>query len=120
MVKRGPEIDSVKELVVFLEKAGRKNGAPIWKAVAEKICAPRRSRVEVNLGRLARVAPKGATVVVPGKVLGAGELPHKLDVACLSSAKGVKEKVAKAGGRLTGIRELAEANPKGSGVLIIV
>ena len=118
-MKRGPENESVRELVVFLEKSARKNDAPIWKAVARRISSPRRRRAEVNVGKIARIAKKGSTILVAGKVLGAGEIGIKVDVASLSAARGAREKLAKAGGRLMSLEELVAANPKGSGVVIV-
>jgi large subunit ribosomal protein L18e len=118
-MKRTIENDANRELVVFLEKASKKNKAPVWGAVARAISCPRRERVCVNLGKIAKLAPSGATVIVPGKILSGGELSGKLDIAALSFSASAKEKVAKAGGKLVSIRELAETKPKGSGVMIV-
>ncbi len=116
---RGTENDALRETIVFLEKCARKNKAPIWGAVAEKLAKSRRSRVEVNLEKLAKVTKANDVVVVPGKVLGIGEPGHAVSVASWSAAKGVKEKITKAGGKLMTIKELVEKNPKGSGVMIL-
>jgi len=120
MVKRGPENSALRKAIVYLERSARKNKAPIWGAIAEKLAKPRRGRVEVNLGELARFTKANDTVVVPGKILGAGELKHAVNVASWSASKGVPEKIAKAGGKLMTIMELAESNPKGSGVTILM
>lgn len=119
MAKRGPENSALREAIVFLEKSARKNKAPIWGAVAEKLAKPRRSRVEVNLGRLAKLTKANDVVVVPGKLLGAGEPKHAVTVASWSAAEGVREKLTKHGGKLMTIRELVESNPRGSGVIIM-
>jgi len=118
-MKKGTERKSLKALFVFLEKASKKNKAPIWMAVAEKICSPRRRRVEVNVGKLSKIVKQGSAAVVPGKLLSTGKLERKLDVASVSASKSARDKVAKAGGRLMSIRELVEANPKGAGVVIV-
>ena len=118
-MKRGHESNSTNELIIFLEKASKKNKAPIWVALAEKLSSPRRRRIAVNLGKISRVTSPDSTIVVPGKILCSGALNHKVSIASFSAAKGAREKVSKAGGKLIGIRELVESNPKGSGVSII-
>jgi len=119
MVKRGTENRSLRELIVFLEKSERKNKAPIWGAVAEKLAKPRRRRVEMNLGKLAKITKAKDVVIIPGKVLGAGDLTHAVSIASWSAAKGVEEKVAKSGGKLMTIKELVGSNPNGKGVMIL-
>ena len=119
-MKKGPETKSIRELVVFLEKASKKNKAPIWLAVAEKISSPRRRRPEVNVGKLSKVVKQGSAALVPGKLLSTGKLERKMDVASVFASKAARDKVAKAGGRLMSIRQLVEANPKGSGVVIVL
>jgi len=118
-MERGPENKLLKDLVIFLEKASKKNKAPIWLAVAKMLSAPRRQRIAVNIGMVSRFAKPGSTVVIPGKLLCSGELEHKVNVASFSAARGAEEKISKAGGKFMGIRELVESNPKGSGVVIL-
>src|SRR6266545_3135948 len=76
--------DQLIAQLTALCKASRKQEAPIWGDLAERLRGPSRSWAEVNLSRIARVAPKGATIVVPGKVLGSGALPHAVTVAAVS------------------------------------
>jgi len=120
MVKRGPENPLTWQLVVFLEKTASKNKAPVWKEVAERLCAPRRKRPEVNLYGLDKHCKDGETAVVPGKVLGIGNVSKKLTVAAQSFSGSAKRKIENAGGKALGIKQAAEANPKGTGVRIMV
>lgn len=118
-MRRGPENDELRRTIVFLEKSARKYGARIWRAVAKSLSAPRRRRVEVNIGKLSTVTKANDTAVVAGRLLGAGELRHAVNVAAFSCSAGVREKVERAGGKVLSIRELVESNPKGSGVVIV-
>ena len=120
MVKRGPENPQVTQLVVFLEKTATKNKAPVWKAVAERLCMPRRKKPQVNLYELDKHCKDGETAVVPGKVLGIGNVSKKITVAAQSFSGSAAQKIVKAGGKAVAIKEAAEANPKGSGVRVIV
>ena len=118
-MKRGTENDALMDEIVFLEKSAKKNKAQVWADAARLLSVSRRRRVEVNLGKLAKFTKANAVVVVPGKLLGIGELKHKVTVAAWSSAKGVREKIAKAGGKMVTVRELVDANPEGKGVIVM-
>lgn len=73
----------------------------------------------MNISRLNRYTKVGDTVVVPGKVLGAGNLDHAVNVAAFSFSQQAQSKVLKAKGKCLSISKLVEENPKGSGVKII-
>jgi len=118
-MKKGPENKNLKETIVFLEKTSKKNNSGIWKKVAEKISKPRRLHAQVNLGKISRLTKPNDKIVVVGKVLGAGSLSHAVEIASIAASEGTRGKVKKAGGKLVSIREMAEANPKGSGIVIL-
>jgi len=73
----------------------------------------------VNISKIARYTEKNDTVVVPGKVLAAGELTEPVTVAALGFSSRAKEKIEEAKGRALSIDELVEENPSGSGVRIL-
>ena len=121
MAKRtGPTNPYLRELIEKLRKKWLEVNAPIWKTVAEKLEKPTRKRVEVNLSRIERYAKENEVVLVPGKVLGMGNLTKKVTVAAWAFSKSAKEKIEKAGGKILSIEELMEKNPKGSKVRIMV
>jgi large subunit ribosomal protein L18e len=90
----------------------------IWKRVSKKISGPRKNKVTANLYRINKKTKKNDTIVIPGKVLGMGELDHTLTIACLEYSKSAKKKIESSGSKLLTIEELLEQNPKGSGVKI--
>lgn len=106
-------------LIKQLKKAYKENHAPIWRDLAERLSSPRRERCEVNISRINRWTKPGDTVVVPGKVLGAGKLDHEVKVAAFSFSKSAIEKITRAGGKALSVKSLTETNPKGSHVKII-
>jgi len=71
------------------------------------------------LSRLQRFADDGEIILVPGKLLSAGELDKKLTVAAWNFSQKAAEKVVKAGGKVMTISELVEKNPKGEKVRIL-
>jgi len=105
-------------LIVRLEKYAKNSN--FWKAVHEFALKPRRLTPEVNLDKLSKLTLPNDTVLVPGKVLGGGELKHPLYVAAFSFSKSAIEAIEKAGGKAISIDELYKQNPKGSKVKIIV
>jgi len=75
--------------------------------------------LQVNVRRLAEHTKSGDTVIIPGKLLGEGELKEPITVAAYSFSLAAKEKIEKAGGSGISILDLAKKNPKGTNVRII-
>ena len=119
-MKAKPENQGVIMLVAFLEKQSRKNKAPIWETAAQLVSKANRKRGGVNLYKLDKYSKEGDTLLVPAKVLGIGSLSHKITLAALSVSKPAAAAAAKSGSKVITIKKLAESNPKGSGVKIIV
>lgn len=115
-VKTNP---SLTRLIEELRTLSRETGAPLWRDVAERLARRRQHWSEVNLSRVSRTAKDGETVLVPGVLLGSGALSKPLTIATYRASAGARAKVAKAGGKVVGLRELAASNPKGSGVRIV-
>ncbi len=108
-----------KELIERLYREGSKNRVNLWRAVAKALNRPRRKRHEVNLVRIEKYAKPKETIVVPGVVLGNGEIKKRVVVAALRFSGKAKEKIEKAGGKCLSIEELYESNPKGKGIRIM-
>ncbi len=111
--------DMLISLVSELKKKAHENKAPIWRDIALRLEKPARSWAEVNLSRLAAYVKKDEYVVIPGKVLGAGELEIPITVAAFSFSDSARRKIKNAGGRSISIRKLVEIKPNGKGVRII-
>lgn len=107
------------ELIRFLRRQGRENKAEIWRDIAERLAKSRRKRIGVNLSRLNRHTQKKEIVVVPGKVLGAGEINHPITVAAFTFSEKAENKIKTAKGKCVSIFDLVKKNPKGSNVKII-
>ncbi len=106
------------ENITHLIKDLKKLDAPAWKRVAEELTSSTRRAPEVNISSIARFSP--GTVLVPGNVLGYGELTKAVTVAAFRFSKSAKDKITKAGGRAITINELARENPDCSNVKIMV
>jgi len=107
------------KLIRTLKKGSRENEAGIWRAVADRLSRSRKGRVAVNVSRLNQYTQGGETVVVPGKVLGAGRIDHPVHVAAFSFSEQARSKILRAKGKCLSILELMEKNPKGANIKII-
>jgi len=117
--RTGPTNIIVRRTIRVLRKYARQHNAPIWRYVAELLERPRRLRIEVNVSKINRYTEANETVVVPGKVLGAGRIDHPVTVAAIAFSRSAVEKIRAAGGRVLHILQLLEENPRGSRVKII-
>lgn len=121
MAKRtGPTNKYLRDLIEFLRKKYVEERAPIWKKVAELLERPRRRRVEVNISEIERNCEEGDVVLVPGVVLGNGEIKKKVKVAAWRFSTSAREKLESAGCKTMSIEDVVKEFPKGSGVKLMV
>lgn len=110
----GPSNYYNRKLIRELWKTKRR----IWKKVSKKLSGPRRERIEANLYRINKKTKENDVIVVPGKVLGIGEIDHKITIACLVCSKKARKKIETSGSKLLSIEELFEQNPEGKDVKV--
>ena len=106
------------ELLQLLKKTAIENDVAIWKRVASDLEAPTRRRRVINVYKLDKFTKDNEIVVVPGKVLGTGELNKKITVAAYTFSEQALQKI-NAKGKALSIKELVEKNPKGSKIRIM-
>ena len=106
-------------LIFDLKTASRENDAPIWRDIAKRLEKPSRVWAEVNISRLALYTKKGETLIIPGKLLGAGEIDYPITVAAFKATRGARQKITAAGGSVLSISQMVEDNPKGKGIRIM-
>jgi len=110
----GPSNYYNRKLIRELWKTKRR----IWKKISKKLSGPRRERIEANLYRINKKTKENDVIVVPGKILGLGEIDHKLTIACLDCSKTARKKIETSGSKLLSIEELLEQNPEGRDVKV--
>jgi large subunit ribosomal protein L18e len=106
----------VQQLIAELKRVGHE--AAVWAAVAHDLERPTRHYPAVNLTKLARYTKQGDVVVVPGKVLGEGELSHSVTIAALGFSGSAAQKLAASKSQTLSIPELIKKDPKGKTVRI--
>ncbi len=109
----------LRGLIEELKKTSAEQNVKIWKRVAQDLEKTDQSKRIVNLSRLDRFTGDNEVVVVPGKVLGTGELGHKVTVAAFSFSESAKTKITQNKGKAMTLKELISSNPKGQKVRII-
>ncbi|MFQ5911148.1 MAG: 50S ribosomal protein L18e [Thermoplasmata archaeon] len=107
------------KLIDQLKKHSYENEAPIWKDIAKRLSKPRRNWAQVNISRISRYAKKGEVILVPGKLLGSGQIDVPVTVASFHTSDAARRKIVASGGSVLSIEELVGKNPKGSGVRIM-
>lgn len=106
-------------LIRFIKRSGIKHNASIWKKLSEELSVSNRNRALVNLSHINRVTKSGDEIVIPGKVLGAGVLSHKLNIAAEDFSTSAREKIVAAGGQCLSFEELITKNPNGTNIRLL-
>ena len=120
MSKRtGPSKPILQNIIQELKKKSREQSINLWKRVATDLEKPTRQRRIVNLSSISRYTKENEIIVVPGKVLGAGNLEHKLTISAFQFSDGAKKKIEKVGAKIVTLLELSRENPSGKGIRII-
>jgi large subunit ribosomal protein L18e len=109
----------IQKNIWMIRGAFKKNKAPIWRALERELARPRKNRREVNISVLADKTDDGQIVVVPGKVLGSGEIGHKLTVCAITISESAAKKITSSGGKIVSLSRLIELYPDGKGVRVI-
>jgi len=109
MVRRtGPTNIELRLLISELKK----QKAPIFKRLASELSRPSRNRREVNLSRIEANVQKDEIAVVPGKVLGSGELTKKITIAAWAFSDGARETIKSVGADAISLRDLIKKKGK--------
>ncbi len=109
----------VIQMVKELKQASTKNDAPIWLKLAKLAMKTSSSKRVVNLTRINDVTKEGEVIVVPGKILGTGNVSHKITLSSFSISNSAAKKITESGGNIISFKEMIEKFPTGKGVRII-
>ncbi|MGI0064383.1 MAG: 50S ribosomal protein L18e [Nitrosopumilaceae archaeon] len=109
----------VIQMVKLLKQASIKNDAPIWSRLAKLALKTSSARRVVNLTKINDVTKENDVIVVPGKVLGTGNVLHKVTLSSFSISNSAAKKIIESGGKIISFSEMIEKFPTGKGVSII-
>lgn len=118
-MRTGPTNPILVNLIEDLKQKSEEQNVNIWGRVAEDLTKPSRERRIVNLSNININTKNNEIIVVPGKVLGTGDLDHKITIAAFQFSGSALEKIKKSGSKILSITELAKESPKGRKIRII-
>jgi len=107
----------VLHLIKELKQASKKNDAPIWAKLANLALKP--SKRVVNLTKIDKVTKKDDVVFVPGKVLGTGNVSHKITLCSFSISTTAAKKIIQSGGSILKTSDMIQKYPTGKDVMLI-
>lgn len=102
-----------------LKKAGNKNEAPIWSKLAKLAIKPSSSKRTLNVNRINQITKENDMIVFPGKVLGTGNISHKITISSFSISNSAAQKIMDAGGQIIEFSEMIKKSPTGKGVVFL-
>ena len=105
-------------MVKDLKQASKKNEAPIWSRLAALALKPSSSRRVVNLTRINKSTKENDILFVPGKVLGTGNISHKITLSSFSMSVTAAKKIIQTGGSIITYSDMIKKYPTGKGVII--
>jgi large subunit ribosomal protein L18e len=109
----GPTDENLRKIIVKLRKTKDRQMMDIAKHLKKS----RRRKRAVNISRLEKLSRKQATFIVPGKVLGIGEIRKSINVYAWTFSKTAKQKIQNAGGHALSLDDLLKDKPKARTVL---
>jgi large subunit ribosomal protein L18e len=111
--------EQLKGLIQELKKKSIEEKVKIWKRIASDLEKPTRNRRIVNLSKIDKYTKDNETIIVPGKVLGSGDLNKKITIAAYSFSEQALDKIKDANAKALNIEEIMKSNPKGNKIRII-
>ena len=106
-------------LISELKTIGREKEGNIWKTTAKLLEKSSKNWPSINVSRLEYNVKSSEKIVIPGKLLGSGNISKKVTVGAYSFSNAAKVKIEAAGGKCVGLDEMAKKNPKGSGLRLM-
>src|SRR3989338_11022218 len=111
-LRRKTNLDLVETII-----AAKKNSK--WLGIAQAISRPKRKQIKMNLDQINEQVKDGEKVVVPGKVLGEGELNKKISLVGFSFSQSAKEKLKKNKIETLELLNEIKKNPEAKNIKII-
>jgi len=105
-------------MVKDLKQASKKNEAAIWSKLADLALKPSSTKRTVNLTRINKITKENDVLFVPGKVLGTGNMSHKITLSSFSMSTTAANKIIQSGGNIMVYSDMIKKYPTGKGVRI--
>lgn len=107
------ENPAIQELILELKKGK----SPMLTRTADLLSRPSKQAVSVNIMKINKLTKEGEVVIVPGKVLGKGDLDHKITLAAAKFSESAMPKLKNA--KIVSFNEMVNLGKK-SPIRIII
>ena len=108
----------IKNLIFLLKEIGYENNSKLWLSISKKLINSSKSYSSLNLSKINRYTKENDIIVVPGKILGSGELSHSLTIGALGCSFSALNKIKSVNAEYISIEEMIKKNPSGKGIKI--
>jgi len=92
---------------------------PSWGKLASLLSGPTRKQAKVNLDKIEKKVKDNEVAIIPGKVLGGGEINKKIRIAALGFSKEAEKKLKAVGCEIVSLKEEIKKNKKAEGTRIL-
>jgi len=92
---------------------------PAWLKLAKLLSQSTKKQSSVNLGEIDKQTSMGDSVLVPGRVLGVGEITKKIRICSFGISKEALERLSKTKSEWVYILDEIKKNPRADGLKII-
>lgn len=115
IAKRIPrKMDSYIVDTIFAAKKQKK-----WNKIAQIVSGGRRSYSNVNIKRIEKESNDGDVIVIPGKVLGVGNLTKKVKICALYFSESAIHRIKEGKAEAIKLVDEIKKNPEAQGVKIL-
>ena len=87
--------------------------------IAKNVLKSNSNKKTINLKKIDKLTDDGNAVVISGKILGTGNLSHKVLVSSFSISNSAAKKIKESGGEILQFSDMIDRFPTGKGVKII-
>ena len=108
-----------KQMAIDLKKASTKNDSPIWGTLAKLALKPSSARRTINIKKINELTSENDVIVFPGKVLGTGNILHKVTISSFAISNSAAEKILGSSGKILNFENLIKQFPTGKGVIML-
>ncbi len=112
---------NIKSIIIALRKKGRAEDKKYLVALSDELDTSRRRRVDINVFKLELLAKrhKDKVFLVPGTILGYGEIKTPVNVYAFKYSESAKLKIENAKGKLGTFEDLLKTNIERKDVMIL-
>ena len=100
------------DTIIMLKKKSTESKRKVFRAVANILSSSASLRAQINLDKIDKHSKKDEYIIIPGKVLGTGDLTKPINIIGFAASNSAIEKIKKSGGNFFEIIDYLKGNCK--------